>query len=270
MYDFSVVILTFNSKRYIETCLNSLIDSFAELNASYEIFVIDNGSTDGSCEITESIRDNRQANIHLTAFPKNTGTTYSRNVGLRLAKGKNIIVMDSDAYANPEAIKGLAQYLDDNPQCGLVVPKLTYLDGRFQLSTDSFPTLQRKAERFLFLKKMEQDDTEPMSGEHKVDYAISAFWMFPKRALDKVGVLDEKIFYSPEDVDYCLRTWEAGFNITYLPEYKLVHDAQELSRGFKINKFTFLHIQGLLYYFLKHRYCFNLKRLYARIGRHTS
>ncbi len=270
--DYSVIILTFNSQRYIGRCLESLLDSFGSLEASYEIFIIDNGSTDQSCDIIGSIKRERQANIELTEFDHNTGTTYSRNVGLQKAKGRNIIVMDSDAYCNADAVGGLAVFLDTNPECGMAVPKLTYLDGRFQLSTDTFPTLLRKAQRFLFLKEMEKIDNDPVDNkdiesEQTVDYAISAFWMFPKTVLDKVGLLDEKIFYSPEDVDYCLRIWKAGFQIKYLPDYSLIHDAQELSRGFRINKFTFLHIQGLLYYFLKHRYFWKLNALYKQIGR---
>lgn len=267
MIEFSVVVLTFNSQAYIEQCLNSLIDVFEVLGDSYEIFVIDNGSKDGSLEIIKDVQLRRNANIQLTEFDHNTGTTFSRNVGLKQAKGKHIIVMDSDAYANTKAIDGLRKYLVGHSGCGMAVPRLSYPDGRFQLSTDSFPTLQRKAQRFLFLKKIEKTDPEVKDGVYRVDCAISAFWMFPKSMLDKVGLLDEKIFYSPEDVDYCLRIWVAGYEIHYLPAFAVVHDAQEISRGFKVNRFTFLHIKGLIYYFMKHRYCFNLNRLYKRIGR---
>lgn len=265
--DFSVVILTFNSQRYIRTCLDSLVSAFNTLGKTYEIFVIDNGSVDNSRAIVQAVRNEHSANIELVALDRNTGTTFSRNIGLRKATGDKIIIMDSDAYANPETIAAMAAHLDQNPRCGMAVPRLTYPDGRFQISTDIFPTLQRKFQRMFFLKNMERETVVPTSGIHTVDYAISAFWMFPKKVLDKVGPLDEKIFYAPEDVDYCLRIWKAGFTIQYLPQFALVHDAQELSRGFKINKFTLLHIKGLLYYFLKHRYGWGLNRLYRQLGR---
>jgi len=81
-----------------------------------------------------------------------------------------------------------------------------------------------------------------------------------------VGLLDEKIFYSPEDVDYCIRVWKAGFDIRYLPKYEIIHDAQEISRakGIRINFFTLSHIKGLLYLFLKHRYLFSGKKFSKR------
>ena len=265
--EFSVVVLTFNSQRYIKVCLESLVNSFRALGCEYEIFVIDNNSLDSSRELTQKVADEFGANIKLIALDRNTGTTYSRNLGLKQASGKNIIVLDSDAYVNPEALSGLSQYLKAHPGCGMVVPKLIYPDGRFQMSTDIFPTLLRKFQRLFLLKKMEKKDVHQACGAHPVDYAISAFWMFPKKILERVGLLDEKIFYAPEDVDYCLRIWKAGYTIDYFPEYNIVHDAQELSRGIKINRFTFLHVKGLLYYFIKHRYCWRLNGLYREMGR---
>ena len=86
-----------------------------------------------------------------------------------------------------------------------------------------------------------------------VDYAISAFWLFRGDLIEKVGVLDENIFYSPEDVDYCIRIKKQGYRIVYDPSVHIVHDAQEISRK-KLNKFFFSHLKGLFYLFKKHHY----------------
>jgi GT2 family glycosyltransferase len=264
--DYSVVILSFNSERYIGQCLDSLVGAFAALSASYEIFVIDNGSQDRSKVIVNEIKTKHQANIDLTAFDHNTGTTFSRNHGLRRCQGEKIIILDSDAYVNAEAIEHLSTRLDHSTDCGLICPKLTYPDGRFQISTDVFPTFVRKLKRFLFLKKMEASVTIEPDSAQRVDYAISAFWMLPRKVLAVVGMLDENIFYSPEDVDYCIRIWKSGLTIVYDPQVAVVHDAQEISRskGFKINWFTLSHIKGLLYLFIKHRYFFSGKKFTVR------
>jgi GT2 family glycosyltransferase len=108
-----------------------------------------------------------------------------------------------------------------------------------------------------------------ISQPREVDYAISAFWLMRREVFEKVGPLDERIFYSPEDVDYCLRVWQAGFGVRYEPAVHAVHDAQEISRGFKMAGFTLRHAKGLAYLFLKHRYAFGLSRLYRRLGRRT-
>lgn len=263
MIDYSVIILTFNSERCITRCLNSLIESFRELEATSEIFVIDNGSSDGTKSAIAEIGFSERVKCHLIEFDRNTGTTFSRNQGLRQAQGRHVIVMDSDAYTNAATIGGVARYLDEHPECGLAVPKLTYANGRFQLSTDVFPTLTRKARRFFFLRAMENSEPPDMTAPTPVDYAISAFWMLPRAVVDRVGLLDEKIFYSPEDVDYCIRVWRAGWRIVYLPQYAMIHDAQELSRarGLRINSFTLSHIKGMFYLFLKHGYIFSARGL---------
>ena len=137
----------------------------------------------------------------------------------------------------------------------MVVPKLVYGNGNFQKSTDDFPTIFTKFRRYFFLKKIEQDEGKlSISGNQSVDYAISAFWLLKKEVIANVGLLDENIFYAPEDVDYCLRIWKAGYKIVYVPSCQVVHDAQEISRGLRINKAFWEHLKGLFYYFNKHGY----------------
>jgi len=80
-----------------------------------------------------------------------------------------------------------------------------------------------------------------------------------------VGPLDERFFYAPEDADFCLSIWLAGYRILYVPQVHAIHDAQELSRRGLFNRFTLHHLVGLARYFLKHRYVFSTKRLRRRI-----
>ena len=267
--DISVVILSFNSEKHIGKCLSTLYDALQKAELTGEVFVVENGSVDNSIECINQYADKFGSALHLINLSKNTGTTFSRNQALKRVSGKHVLVLDSDAYVNAEALKRLISYLEQNQQVGLAVPKVTYASGNFQLSCDKFPTLWDKAKRFLFLKKMEQkpNDLSLISNPVAVDYAISACWMLPKHVIDKVGMLDEKIFYSPEDVDYCIRIWEAGFQIHYVPDVSVIHDAQELSRGFKLNKFHFSHLAGIFYLMKKHRYFWGLNGLYKRIQR---
>ena len=201
-------------------------------------------------------------------LPENTGTTYSRNRGLRECSGNYILILDSDAYIGADALRGLRDYLAANPGTGIAAPKLLYESGNFQLSVDRFPTLLHKLARFMFLRKMESYSDNRETEPRDVDYAISACWLIRRDAFDAAGLLDEQIFYSPEDVDYCLQMWEAGYRVTYVPSVSVVHAAQELSRGFRLSKFHFSHLGGLFY--RKHRYFWSLNGLYRRIGRHES
>lgn len=254
MVDITVVILSFNSARYLEKCLDSVLSSTEASGLRPEVYIIDNGSLDGSVEILKGYQERFPELIKLKLFAENTGTTVSRNYGLSRAQGRYVLVLDSDAYINATALQHLVTQLDGADDVGMMVPKVLYPSGRFQKSTDSFPTLIHKAKRLLFLKAEEKrGEGEVEKSCNEVDYAISAFWLFKKEVLDKVGLLDEKIFYSPEDVDFCIRVWKAGYKIIYDRRVEVVHDAQEISRT-KLNKFFFSHLKGLFYLFNKHKY----------------
>jgi GT2 family glycosyltransferase len=267
--DISVVILSFNSEKHIGKCLSSLFEATEKAKLQAEVFVVENGSVDNSMGCIKGFQSQYGDSLHVIDLKENTGTTYSRNQALKQATGKYILVLDSDAYVNDKALMRLISYLDGNQSVGLAVPKVTYASGNFQLSCDKFPTLWGKAKRFLFLKKIEQkpSDLSNVQVPTAVDYAISACWMLPKHVVDKVGLLDEKIFYSPEDVDYCIRVWKSGYKIHYLPDVSIIHDAQELSRGFKLNRFHFSHLKGIFYLMKKHGYFWGLNGLYKRIQR---
>ena len=265
--DVSVVILSFNSVTYIEKCLNSLFVSFEECNLQGEVTVVENGSSDGSIDILKKMQDQYPDILYVIFQEFNTGTTRSRNRALKRSTGKYILILDSDAYMNSETLDKLIIYLEKNLKVGLVAPGLVYPDGRFQMSVDVFPTLVRKLKRYFSLRSIEENSKKIMSGS--VDYAISACWMLRKNVVDKVGLLDENIFYSPEDVDYCIRIWRAGYQVHFFPDVSMVHDAQEISRpkGFLINRFTIRHAKGLAYLFTKHGYIFSLNSLYKKINR---
>lgn len=267
----SAVILSFNSKRYLDHCIRQLIVALENFEGSYEIFVCDNGSIDGSVRILKDLEAEFPDVVKGIYFETNMGTTVSRNAALSRTRGEYLLIIDSDTYVNCDAINFLIERLSNEPRCGMAVPALTYPDGRYQISVDCFPTLIHKVRRFFMLKKMENqvDQGNGLGESRVVDYAISAFWMFRRDVLEKVGLLDERIFYSPEDVDFSIRIWKAGYSIKYFPEVSVIHDAQEISRakGVKINIFTLRHLKGLLYLFVKHRYAFGLRGLYHRIGR---
>lgn len=265
--DVTAVVLSFNSKRYIDTCVRSLVQSYTTCGLSGEIIVVENGSTDGSVEILKCLQAEFGQALQVIYLPENTGTTRSRNMALLRAQGRAILILDSDAYMNTSALAALLKYQQSHPKAGLIAPKLIYPDGRFQLSVDVFPTVARKLQRYFALRKLEKREPPALAGP--VDYAISACWLLSKQAVEATGLLDERIFYSPEDVDYCIRLWKAGYQVHYFPDVSVVHDAQEISRpkGIGINKFTIRHAKGLLYLFFKHRYGLFLGGLYRRLGR---
>lgn len=260
--DLSFIILTWNSSDYIKDCLKSITFSLETSKLFYDIWVVDNGSKDNTLKLLTEFQKRYGSKIHRILLKTNMGTTCSRNLALRQAQGKYICLMDSDVQITKGIIEKLISDLNRGEKIGLAVPKIIYPNGNLQKSHDKFPTLIHKINRFLFLKEIEQKEaTESVSDVSlEVDYAISAFWLFKRKLLMTIGFLDEKIFYAPEDVDYCLRIRKGGYIIIFDPCISVVHDTQEISRGLKFNKFFFIHLKGLFYYFMKHRYFLSFPR----------
>ena len=263
--DLSCIILTWNSAAYVEACMKSVLADLAASGLSHEIFVIDNGSTDGTLDILR-----RLAPPSMTVIPLgcNTGTTFSRNIGLKMARGRHLAILDSDIEAvQPATFGRLVGFLQDHPEVAIVAPQLQFPSGRYQKTTDVFPTLVHKLRRFVKLRAMEaQEGTAAMpTAPVEVDYAVSAFWVMPATLPRRIGLLDERIFYAPEDVDFCLRAALSGLRVSYLPTVVATHHAQEISRRSPWSRSFREHVKGLAYFYRKHGFLFSLEDVYRRI-----
>lgn len=263
----SAVILSFNACGDLDRCIRSLIEVEKLQPGHDQILVVDNGSTDGSPALIGRLIAAHPRLVDAIFLPFNQGTTVPRNLAFAKAKGDYVLVIDSDIRIERPVLKALIDDLAADPAIGIVAPRLIFPNGRAQMSTDAFPTLPRKIERFFRLRSLEQRARSGSNAHRRVDYAISAFWLMRRELLDRVGHLDERIFYAPEDVDFCLRCWLRGRQVIYRPDQEVVHDAKERSRSLKSLIFTWRHILGLAYFFNKHRYLWRTDGLYRRIGR---
>jgi len=256
----SFIVLCHNSARVVERCVMSLIDQGAP--GRDEVWIVENGSIDGSREIVQKLELRFPESIRVIYMERNHGTTVSRNHAIRRASGRYIAIVDSDVEVPRGMVDDLLKTLDAVPRRGLAAPRLLYRDGRVQLSADRFPTLVHKVRRYLWLRRMERDLNAalPMPGVYDVDYAISAFWLIKREVVETVGMLDERIFYAPEDVDYCLRVWQSGYSCVQDSTVHAIHDAQEISRVAPWRPSAISHMKGLVYFFAKHRYLFSTRR----------
>jgi GT2 family glycosyltransferase len=271
----SIIIITWNSEVYIEECVDSLLKELRSYNITFEIIVVDNGSTDKTIQILNDLGAKYEY-IKVNRLGRNTGTTFSRNLAIKESKGEYLFFIDSDEVAFPGAIKALLNTFEKDKRVGIVAPRVVLKDGSIQFSVRKFPTAFTKFFKISRIKKLkelaEKDELYPAniySFEFKdlldVDVAAACGWMVSRVAVDEIGLLDERIFYSPEDVDYCVRMWLDGWKVVYNPSSQLLHYSQKLT--YKSFKFLFLHTLGLIYYFCKYRYLFDRNKLYRKIKR---
>ncbi|MDE0510627.1 MAG: glycosyltransferase family 2 protein, partial [Gammaproteobacteria bacterium] len=227
----SIIILTWNSEQQIGACLASLDRGLSEFPS--EVIVIDNGSQDQTCAVIRKVRPDAQLLCNL----ENRGVAPARNQGIQLARGEYALILDDDTVVQPGALDVLIRYMEAHPEAGLCGPRLTDADGNLQLSCRRFPTLIDKLARRLpsilgqeIARKAEMADWDHRT-IREVDYVIGACQVIRRRALQEVGLLDERIFYGPEDVDICLRLQQAGWQVVYNPDAVVVHEERRVSRS---------------------------------------
>jgi GT2 family glycosyltransferase len=254
----SFVILSWNSAKYLQRCFDSIIYKCLNEHIIFEVIIIDNGSSDLSCEIISDYQKRYPEYFKLIKLDSNKGTTSTRNMGLKQSRGRFICILDSDIELKKGSLTAVFNRFTSDNNIGMIVPQLLLPDGSVQNSVKHFPTLYNKLLKIpriiMGIKTKHRDfyDDFPFIEERNVDTAISACWFFRRELLHSVGYLDENIFYSPEDLDYSLRVWKKGKIILYYPDFVLVHHTQQITHKKPFSKTSVSHFLGLIYYFCKH------------------
>lgn len=253
----SFAILTWNSEKTIAACLKAISDRCINECLEYEVCIVDNGSRDSTVKIIK--HGFKDLPVNLIRLNRNKGTTVSGNIALRRCRGDVICVLDSDAIFLEGRIREIISLLDDR-SIGIVAPKLILPDGTVQNSAKKFPSVLSKLLKIpgIILKTGTRNrdfyGNFPLSNETQVDTAISACWFFKPELLHEVGFFDERIFYGPADVDYCLRIRRAGKKVVYFPNLTMLHHTRQITHERPFSKIALIHLWGLIYYFFKHRY----------------
>jgi GT2 family glycosyltransferase len=201
MISLSIIIVSFNQRDLLANCLRSL-QREGGFPTDWEILVVDNASADGSVEML------RQEFPTVTVIPNTTNAGFARanNQALRIARGGKLVLLNNDTVVKSDAMETMSAWLDTHPDTGVVGPKLLNADGSIQVQGS-------------------------MIGPHfwnantpvETSFLRGAVWMFPRKTMDQVGLLDEQFFFYNEDIDYCLRVKKAGFRLIYCPDAEVIH-----------------------------------------------
>jgi len=258
MFLLSFIILTWNSEKYLKACFDSIILSCTRDTISYEVIVVDNGSKDSSVSVVQKYAELYPDTFKILALDSNRGTTYPRNLGLKQAVGDYICILDSDTELGEGRLKEVLMCLATKHDVGILAPRLLLPDGSVQNSVKRFPTMLDKLFKVpRIVTNINTQNTDfyqefPFKVECDVDTAISACWFMRREIWDKVGDLDEMIFYAPEDLDYSVRVWKAGYRILCYPLFTVLHHTQQITHSKPLSRTSLSHFRGLLYYFYKH------------------
>lgn len=254
------VILTWNSKKTIIDCLKSIY-SFSRYD--FIISLVDNCSTDGTCDLIDNFCRDK---IIVTKLDKNYGTTVSRNIGIRkiIDKCDFLCILDSDTVVNENSFDFMVSLLEDF-SIGIVGPKLVGLNNKNQYNGRYIPSFLNKINKIFPWNKDKIDYVVSNKPYYDVGYLMSACWLMRKDFILINGYLDEKIFYSPEDVEFCARCLKNNYRVVYCNCCQIFHFWQRISRKKFFSKHNFEHLKGLFYFSLKYHCFFSSSKMNRQI-----
>lgn len=254
--DVSIVIVAFNARQFVIQCLGSIRD---HVRVEYETIVVDDGSCDGTVAAVREIHPWAK----IVAKERNAGLAAGRNSALPLVRGRLVLMLDADTELRQGAVESLAGVLDDRPDVGLVGPKLLYPDGELQLSARRWPPRLLPFIRRGPYARLNPDPSVQRrhmmadwdhAHQRPVVYVLGAAQMWRADLIRTVGRFDERISsYGGEDIDWCMRVWEAGLEVHYVPAAEVVHHEQRVTRRKVYGRQAFRALLDWYYVQWKHR-----------------
>lgn len=242
----SVIILTTDNQ--CDTTLRCLA-ALTPLPRDIEVILVDNGSADNAADKVSAL----YPGIITMRNNRNLGVACGRNIGIRHASGDYIMFLDNDTIPSVNALNALAGYLDSHPSCALVAPRLIDRDGNVQRSFRPYPGLLEKIRSAIgvisdIVPPCKVPDT-PVSPL----YVIGAAQLVRRSVFDRIGPLDSRIFYGPEDADLCLRIWQSSIgSVICLHDVVITHDWRRASRRL-FSPLWWKHLRSLARFYFTHR-----------------
>ena len=224
----SIVIVNWNTKELLHACLASILQNSGSTRV--EIIVVDNGSRDGSAQMVE--RDFPA--VRLVVNTCNMGFAAANNRGLSAARGRYLLLLNSDTIALPGTIDEMVRYMDAHPRVGALGPRLLNEDGSLQVSVRDFPGLNHDAAMMLEVKHwpvvgdmarrhLQRAYLPDPEQTREVDWVMGACLLLRRAAVEHVGPLDAAYFFFFEDVDLCYRLRQHGWSVVFLGKAGIVH-----------------------------------------------
>ncbi len=264
----SVVIVSYNSRSVLSPCLESL--TAQSLFEHTEVIVVDNASSDGTPTM---VRENHPW-VKLIAGRKNVGFSRGVNIGIREAAGEYLLILNPDTVVRRDSIEKLIEFMERNPNAGIVGPKLVYHDGTLQFSCRRFYTWKVLVLRRTFLGKIFKNSQAVathlmMDFDHdstrEVDWILGACLLVRREAVESVGLLDERFFLYFEDVDWCYRMKQRGWKVFYHPDSVVIHSYARESAQSVINRSVVAHLASLIRYYDKWNPVFYFLKKYREV-----
>jgi GT2 family glycosyltransferase len=256
----SIVIVTYNSEKFLINCLDNLrADDYA---AQAEIIIIDNHSKDRTPSLLNKLAS---TGIKIILNNRNRGYAAACNQGLQASTSPFVLFMNPDSFPRENTIRSLVEHMQHNHRTGAASVLLLNPDRSIQYSCREYPhpsyAVLRLLERFSpHCRKLLQESYLMSSMDHTRDASVpwvtGAFMLIRKKAFLEINGFDEGFFLYCEDADLCLRLNQKGWKVDFAPSSgDAIHLHQRLSRQRKPSLqniiYSFIHARSLVRFFSK-------------------
>ena len=238
-HDVTISIVSLNTRELLAACLRSVLGT---TRVSFDVHVVDNGSSDGSTTMVAV--DFPQ--VRLTRSGSNRGFAAANNCAIREADSRYVLLLNPDTIVSPKTVGDLVSFMDDHTDVGICGPKIMFPDGRFQSCGHRFPTLISEVRQSKNVNRLLRRlvGTEPPFQVERVpfdvDWVDGACLLIRREALSDVGFLDEQFFLYAEELDWCFRARKAGWRVCALPQVEMVHYQGQSSA--QMSDFSLAHL----------------------------
>lgn len=250
MNTLTIIIANYNSKKYLENCLRSLVcvAGFKE-----QIIVVDNSSKDSSQQMIK----NKFPKVKLIENKTNLGFSRANNLASQEATTKYLLFLNPDTVVLKDTLAKLIQTANRINDLGALGCKILNADNSLQFSCGCFPTLYNVIlDRMPILRNVFYTELIRKRSYYQKrqspDWVSGVCLLVPKDLFDKVGGFDENFFLYVEEVDLCYRIRKKGLKTFYTPESQIIHHYQGGQERRKDKKSDYMR-QGLVRFFKKHR-----------------
>jgi N-acetylglucosaminyl-diphospho-decaprenol L-rhamnosyltransferase len=252
MPDLAVVIVSWNVRDLLETCLRCLVTDLSASELPADIWVVDNGSTDGSPRLVAEAFPQ----VHLVASRENLGFAAGNNLAIRAIlqntqhatrNTKYVWLLNPDTEVQPGATAALLAALEAHPRAGVAGARLLYADGSLQQSAFHFPGLAQLVFEFFPLPRRFYDT--PLNGRYPrhlyeleppfaIDHPLGAAMMVRMETVTEVGLMDEGYRMYCEEIDWCWRMRRVGWGALCVPSARVIHHAGQSTAQVPIPSFV--------------------------------
>jgi GT2 family glycosyltransferase len=251
MHDLSIVIVSWNTKDFLQQCLYSIHQYPPKV--LYEIIVVDNQSNDGSVDLVKLL----YPDVRLIANSTNGGFARGNNQAIAASDGNFILLLNPDTEVEDGAIDRLHDLIDADDTIGAVGSRLINPDHTIQASCHPEPTLLREFWRLFHFDRVyrygDYDMTHwPMNQVREVEVVQGASMMVRRTVINEIGLFDDGYFMYTEEVDLCHRIRKNGKRIVFVPQSIVVHYGGKSTQQVAQQMFIRLYESRLRYFRKNH------------------